>query len=1140
MKKVDEKLTQRVQPKVDLIMEALAGSDRHDEILSAFLRGSQAVLDHHEFDEAAPIIFHACKEIIGATSGYVAILNEDGTENIVIHLDPGGLTCTVDPELPMPIRGLREQAYRKGVVVYDNSFEEGEYKKYLPEGHVTLKNVLFAPLVYEDQTIGIIGLANREGGFNKREALLADAFSDLAATALINSKRLESLRAAKTEYNSLFEQAGDAIFIVDIDTLKFLDVNETAVKKLGYSRENLLGNMTIFDIKGEDTIPAVEVQRILSEKGAVVYQSVHIARDGRRIPVEINTAVIDYGSRQVYLSFVRDITERVESKKALNTKMEHLSVLCDASRNYLSVESMDEVLEDACRFAVERFGLMMAWIGLVQPGDTVLRPAAWFGTGEDYLNYITITLDDSPTAKGPTGRAILEGKPSITNDIGSDPSYHLWRKRALKSGFRSSAAMNLSIGTKVLGSLNLYSDERGWFNEERIQTLQSYANQTALAIRKVTLNEELKAGAAELEEKIAEGTRELSKTNVLLKQEIKERAKAEQALMQSKEIFSKAFNHSQIALLITALPDGRIIDANITFQENTGFSRDELVGRTVQDLGIWTGKEKRDQTLARLFEEGAIREMEMDGRMKDGSIKDFLTTWNMVMIGEEACIISASIDITERKRIEKLVNEQKNLLDSILNSTTDMFFLKDREGVTRAVNPAFCQYLNMREEEILGKTNYELFPREYAEKYTHDDNEVMEKGIRLVNDEEGSAPEGAKRWFRVLKNPVYGDDGEIWGVIVLLSDITERKNTEEALKKSESKYKDLLNQAPVMLHSIDKKGRLLNVSDMWLDVMGYKRDEVLGRKSIEFITEKSQREAVEKNLPNLFRTGIAKNVPNQFIRKNGEVMDVLVSARCEYDDRGEVLRTFAAITDITELRKAEEALIAHQEKLRKLTSEMAFSEERQRRAIARELHDQVGQNLSTAKLRLLQLKKLDGDDKFRDIIEEVTGTIDRAIQDTRSLTFELSPPVLYELGLEEALEWLADEMEEKHGVRFTVLRNQEKIDLDENMQIILFQVARELVVNVIKHASAREARLSLSLNDSNIVLEVWDDGRGFSSELIGEVGTEEMGFGIFNIRERISLLGGTMNIKSTGGISTTVTVTIPHSQTVSEMQDDAH
>lgn len=503
-------------------------------------------------------------------------------------------------------------------------------------------------------------------------------------------------------------------------------------------------------------------------------------------------------------------------------------------------------------------------------------------------------------------------------------------------------------------------------------------------------------------------------------------------------------------------------------------------------------------------------------------------------------IVGLSIDITERKRIEKLVNEQKNLLDSILNSTTDMFFLKDREGVTRAVNPAFCQYLNMREEEILGKTNYELFPREYADIYTRDDNEVMEKGIRLVNDEEGSAPGGAKRWFRVLKNPVYGDDGEIWGVIVLLSDITERKNTEEALKKSESKYKDLLNQAPVMLHSIDKKGRLLNVSDMWLDVMGYKRDEVLGRKSIEFITEKSQREAVEKNLPNLFRTGIAKNVPNQFIRKNGEVMDVLVSARCEYDDRGEVLRTFAAITDITELRKAEEALIAHQEKLRKLTSEMAFSEERQRRAIARELHDQVGQNLSTAKLRLLQLKKLDGDDKFRDIIEEVTGTIDRAIQDTRSLTFELSPPVLYELGLEEALEWLADEMEEKHGVRFTVLRNQEKIDLDENMQIILFQVARELVVNVIKHASAREARLSLSLNDSNIVLEVWDDGRGFSSELIGEVGAEEMGFGIFNIRERISLLGGTMNIKSTGGISTTVTVTIPHSQTVSEMQDDAH
>ncbi|MGD8625316.1 MAG: ATP-binding protein, partial [Anaerolineae bacterium] len=181
----------------EALRQALAESSRRRAEMSALLGATRAVLEHRDFVHIARAIFDACRNVIGATAGYVALLNDEGSENEVLFLESGGLPCTVDPELPMPIRGLRAQAYRTGQAVYDNQFADGDWAAFLPAGHVRLENVLFAPLTIEGRVVGLLGLSNKPDPFTQEDARLASAFGEIAAIALQNSRMLEALQASE-------------------------------------------------------------------------------------------------------------------------------------------------------------------------------------------------------------------------------------------------------------------------------------------------------------------------------------------------------------------------------------------------------------------------------------------------------------------------------------------------------------------------------------------------------------------------------------------------------------------------------------------------------------------------------------------------------------------------------------------------------------------------------------------------------------------------------------------------------------------------------------------------------------------------------------------------------------------------------
>jgi GAF domain-containing protein len=174
-------------------------SRRTREELESLLRAARAVLRHDSFETTARDIFDEARMMTGASAGYVALVTENGDENEVLFLEAGGAPCSVDPDLPMPIRGLRAESYRTGRAAYDNEFMHGEWARLLPEGHVAMRNVLFAPLNVEGRTVGILGLANKDGDFDDHDAELAETFGDLAATALTHSRNLDRLRQTVDE-----------------------------------------------------------------------------------------------------------------------------------------------------------------------------------------------------------------------------------------------------------------------------------------------------------------------------------------------------------------------------------------------------------------------------------------------------------------------------------------------------------------------------------------------------------------------------------------------------------------------------------------------------------------------------------------------------------------------------------------------------------------------------------------------------------------------------------------------------------------------------------------------------------------------------------------------------------------------------
>ncbi len=351
-------------------------------------------------------------------------------------------------------------------------------------------------------------------------------------------------------------------------------------------------------------------------------------------------------------------------------------------------------------------------------------------------------------------------------------------------------------------------------------------------------------------------------------------------------------------------------------------------------------------------------------------------------------------------------------------------------------------------------------------------------------------------------------------------EILQRKAVERALRDSEERYRTLYHHTPAMLHSIDREGRLVSVSDYWSEVMGYSKSEVIGKPLVAFFTPESREYAEQVVFPQFFKSGICKDIPYRFIKKNGEIIDIVLSAISDRNTDGRAERSLAVsfdVTDIMELKKA-------QNQLRRLSASIMANQEKERSSLARELHDELGQVLTALRMDAVWFQERT-QDTHRDGAERamaMCNLIDKTIEEVRLMAIRLRPGVLDHLGLVDALEWYTADFERRTEVS-CVFEHGAVADTEEAVATAAYRITQEALTNVARHAAAKHVTVNLQADEDRLILSITDDGIGFDRTVLDD----SNGLGVAGMRERASLLGGVLDVDASEGRGTAIYFRVP-------------
>ena len=235
--------------------------------------------------------------------------------------------------------------------------------------------------------------------------------------------------------------------------------------------------------------------------------------------------------------------------------------------------------------------------------------------------------------------------------------------------------------------------------------------------------------------------------------------------------------------------------------------------------------------------------------------------------------------------------------------------------------------------------------------------------------------------------------------------------------------------------------------------------------------------------------------------------------------------------DITNRKRAEQEIQLYQERLKALAAQLTIAEEKERRRIAADLHDHVGHSLALARMQLNGILESDSHLERKILVKDISNIMLQALQETRSLIFELSTQSMNDIGLAAAIsEWLEEKIEKRHGLKAecsgTFAKNHQKT-LDENVQTLLFRSVRELLTNVVKHSRANKVAVHLGEQDNKISITIEDDGIGFDHDALKSKNGQKGGFGLFSIQERMTNMGGAFDIQSEPGKGCRVVLRVP-------------
>lgn len=604
-----------------------------------------------------------------------------------------------------------------------------------------------------------------------------------------------------------------------------------------------------------------------------------------------------------------------------------------------------------------------------------------------------------------------------------------------------------------------------------------------------------------------------------LGRDITERKKAQDQLHASEQAFRAVVEHSPdyIARYDRAY---RRVYMNPAILELMGRPSSEVLGTTPEQCSSLVEVAAYTAFLRRAVETGSEVAQEVRIRDAEGRVR-----WVHTRIvpefapkGEVASLLAISRDIDELKRSEQLFR-------TLTENFPDFIVRFDSECRHLYVNPAVSSAFGVAQEAFIGKRLGELglasAPGQNAE---------LEANIRRAFAE-GVPNEYEARWrtgeswrvFEVRHVPEKDEEGKVVSVLGIARDITRLRMAELALSDSERAYRTLAENAPDPIIRYDRDLRRIYVNPEFLRVTGQQLHEVLGKQITEASDlPKSVAESLSCRLRDVMERGAAAKDEFAWERR-GESTCWYVHAVPEYDAQGAVHSVLTIWRDITERKEAEQRLCESYELLRELASRRETAREEERKRIARELHDELGQQLTALRMGASALRMRFGRDNpaVAEAIQKLLPLADTTMQVVRDVVASLRPAVL-DAGIAAALEWLAAEFSRSSDAVCHLRVHEEQVSLAEDGSIAVFRIVQEALTNIARHAHARHVFVTLDQVDDYCVLDIRDDGKGFDP-----VAIRRKSFGLAGMKERALMLGGEISVASSPGHGTSITVRVP-------------
>lgn len=600
--------------------------------------------------------------------------------------------------------------------------------------------------------------------------------------------------------------------------------------------------------------------------------------------------------------------------------------------------------------------------------------------------------------------------------------------------------------------------------------------------------------------------------------DITPRLKAAQALEKSEEKFAKAFRESPIALSLTRVSDHQYVDMNQAFESLTGFQRREIVGRSPYDLGLWPVPDQRTQLVRKVLAGEKVHEVERTICTKDSTLRIVLGSMELLEIENEQVILSTILDITDRKRALGELQESEERFRTVFNDAPAGMALASISGRFIFVNKALFEFLGYTRNELSAKDLLQI---------THpDDRATAESELTRLRD--ARVPQlrterryvhknGQVRWGEVRNSLIHDSHtGNPKYIVCQILDVSERKQAEQALRETEERFRTIANSAPVLIWMTDVTGMRTYFNRPWLEFIGRDVETVLGNGWLEGVHPDDAAACVGA-FGEHFERRVPFTIEYRLKRHDGKYRWIQDTGVPRWNADGSFAGYIGSGIDQTERREAEEAN-------RNVSKKLIEAQEKERRRIARELHDDINQRLA---MLAIELQQLDKPGIFRNRSHEEIQRLFRQTTEISSslqaLSHELHSSNLEHLGLVSAVKAFCHEFARLHKVKIEYREAKIITPVSPEISLALFRVAQEGLHNALKHSGVRKFSVALSEASGTIQLVISDSGLGFNPD----DARKGEGLGLVSMKERILPLKGTLSIHSQPKRGTELVVRVP-------------